>query len=88
MSDNGWDCGGMTVQRDMCMASWEGRCMVDREGTSMVGRAEGMGSRVVLTFLFSWLAHKSFELHLDLFLFALLGGIHLYFPSEVIIFLF
>jgi len=57
--------GDVVVWRDMCMVGWEGRYMM--------GCGEGIGGRVILTFLFKWLTHRSFGLHLDLLLLALFG---------------
>ena len=49
------------------------------EGGCMVGRGEGVGGRVVLTFFLSWLTCKG---HGVLLFFALLGGICLYPPFK------
>ena len=49
---------GVMMRRDMI--GGDGGCMVGRKGSCVMGRGEGLGSRVIFTFLFSRMTHKSF----------------------------
>jgi len=85
VSDDGWEGRSVMMRRDV--GGRESRCvvggnMVRRKGGYVLCCGEGIGGRVVFTFLFSRLVYVSFGALRHFLIFALLGGIYFYFPSK------